>query len=186
MLSVLISIHTIFPHYIAAATCLFVLVCLLGLIRLSELNIQAARWILFLCGAHFLFWYGIHALGDEQILQATSPYETADRINFGDPQGRMAINKRLAEAPGKHLVLVRYFSAHRYAEWIHNAADIDGGRVIWALELSPEENAKSKAIIRTARSGWRSRMPCRPHWSPTPPTPDLFCRSPSHVLDKPA
>lgn len=131
-----------FPHYSAAATCLFVLVCLLGLIRLSELNIQAARWILFLCGAHFLFWYGIHALGDEQILQATSPYETADRINFGDPQGRLAINKRLAEAPGKHLVLVRYFSTHRYAEWIHNAADIDGGRVIWALELSPEENAK--------------------------------------------
>ena len=138
-----------FPHYSAAVTCLFVLACILGLIRLSEVTIRglptgqmAARWLLFLCAAHFLFWYGIHALGDEQILRATGDYETADRINYGDPQGRIAINRRLADAPGKHLVFVRYFSSHRYAEWIHNAADIDSARVIWALELSPDENAK--------------------------------------------
>ena len=138
-----------FPHYSAAVTCLFVLACLLGLIRLSEITISglptgvmAARWVLFLCGAHFLFWYGIHLVGDEQILESTGAYESADRINYGDPQGRIAINQRLAEAPGKHLVLVRYFASHRYAEWIHNAADIDSSRVIWALELSPEENQK--------------------------------------------
>jgi hypothetical protein len=41
-------------------------------------------------------------------------------------------------------VFVRYFSSHRYGEWIHNAADIDGARVVWALELSPDENAKLK------------------------------------------
>jgi hypothetical protein len=138
-----------FPHYIAAATCLFVLVSVLGLTRLSEVTIRgrhvghlAARWILVLCGAHFLFWYCIQAQGDEQIVLAMGPYETADGINFGDPQGRIAINRRLAEAPGRHLVFVRYFASHRYDEWIHNAADIDSARIIWALELSPDENAK--------------------------------------------
>ena len=42
-------------------------------------------------------------------------------------------------------MFVRYFSSHRYGEWIHNAADIDGARVVWALELSPDENAKLKS-----------------------------------------
>lgn len=140
-----------FPHYHAAATCLFVLVALLGLRRLNEWKIRgwqagqlAARWILLLCGAHFLFWYGIHALGDEQILRAMTPYETTPGINFGDPEGRVAVNRRLAEAPGRQLVFVRYFSTHDYHDWIHNAAGIDGARVVWALELSPDENAKLK------------------------------------------
>ena len=141
-----------FPHYIAAVTCLFVLISVLGLRRLSELNIRgqpagqlAARWILFLCFAHFLFWYSIHALGDRQVLEGTDQYETGDSINYGDPQGRIAINKRLSEAPGRQLVFVRYFSSHRLGERIHNAADIDSARVIWALELSPDDNAKLKS-----------------------------------------
>jgi hypothetical protein len=140
-----------FPHYIAAVTCLFVLVSVLGLRRLNDLTVRgqpagqiAARWILFLCFAHFLFWYGIHALGDRQVLEGMDQYETGDAINYGDPQGRIAINKRLAEAPGRQLVFVRYFSSHRFDEWIHNTADIDSARVIWALELSPDENAKLK------------------------------------------
>jgi len=136
-----------FPHYIAAVTCLFVLICVLGLQRLSgrPAGQIAARWILFLCGAHFLLWYGIHALGDRQILEGTDLYETGDSINYGDPQGRIAINQHLADAPGKQLVFVRYFSSHRFDEWVHNAADIDHALVVWALELAPEENTKLKS-----------------------------------------
>lgn len=136
-----------FPHYIAAVTCLFVLISMLGLQRLSERPAGqiAARWILFLCGAHFIFWYGIHAMGDPQILAATDLYETGDSINYGDPQKRIAINQQLTEAPGKQLVFVRYFSNHRFDEWIHNAADIDKSRVVYALELAPDDNAKLKS-----------------------------------------
>jgi len=47
-------------------------------------------------------------------------------------------------APGKQLVFVRYFSTHEYREWIHNAAAIDSARVVWALEMTPGENAKLK------------------------------------------
>jgi hypothetical protein len=145
-----------FPHYIAAVTCLFVLISVLGLKRLSERPAGqiAARWILFLCGAHFLLWYGIHALGDRQILEGTDLYQTGDSINYGDPQGRIAIDQRLAEAPGKQLVFVRYFSSHRFDEWIHNAADIDSARVVFALELAPDENAKLKSYYPD-RTVWR-------------------------------
>ncbi len=138
-----------FTHYVAAATCLFVLVSILGLERLSEWQIRgwqggrlAAAGILLLSAAHFLFWYGVHAQGDEQILWTMTQFETAPGINFGDSEGRVAIEKRLAEAPGRQLVFVRYFPTHGYLEWIHNDADIDRARVVWALELSPDENSK--------------------------------------------
>ena len=76
------------------------------------------------------------------MLRAMTAYETTPGINFGDPEGRVAINRRLAEAPGRQLVFVRYFTTHGYHDWIHNAADIDLARVVWALELTPDENAK--------------------------------------------
>jgi hypothetical protein len=127
-----------FTQYIAALTCLFVLVAVLALERM---NPMAARWLVILCGAHFLFWYFIHAQSDPQILRAMTPYETADSINFGDPEGRGAINRRLEQAPGRQLVFVRYFSTHTYHEWIHNAADIDNARVIWALDSAGANDA---------------------------------------------
>src|SRR5262249_40396939 len=66
-----------FPHYLAAETCLFVLVAIIGLMRLSEWEIRgwrggrvAAAAILLLCAAHFLLWYSVHAQGDEQVLRS--------------------------------------------------------------------------------------------------------------------
>ena len=137
-----------FPHYIAAIAGLLLLAALLGLQRLRQLwngaGALAAGLILLLCGAHFLFFYGVHALGDAETLRAAGPYESAAGLNPRDPQGRTEINARLAQAPGRELVFVRYFSNHGYHESIHNAADIDRARVVYALELSPNENAKLK------------------------------------------
>lgn len=136
-----------FPHYIAAVTCLFLLICVVGLERLSRVRVrglaagaEAARWILLLCGVHFLFWYGLHLFGDENSLLAIAPYEAGDNINFGDPEGRIAIDKQLAREPGKQLVFVRYGPQHSFHEWIHNAADIGRSRVIWADDLGANEN----------------------------------------------
>ena len=141
-----------FSHYLAAETCLFVLVAILGLQRLSEWRIRGSEGgrlavlaILALCATHFLFWYGVHVQGDEQILYPMTAFETAPGINFGDAEGRIAVEKRLAAEPGRQLVFVRYFTTHGYLEWIHNDADIDNARVVWALELNPEENAKLKS-----------------------------------------
>src|SRR5260370_6473046 len=56
-----------YPHYIAAVTCLCVLVSVAGLERLSQLSIRgrpagmdAALLILFLFAPHFLFWSAFH------------------------------------------------------------------------------------------------------------------------------
>ena len=131
-----------FPHYLAAVTSLFVLVQIVGLSRLDGWTIrgitvgrEAAAWLLLLCGAHFLFWYSLHVIGDPDILQAVNRYQSWDSISFGDPDGRKAVNETLAVQMGRQLVFVRYWPRHGYHEWIHNAADIDQAPVVWAQDL---------------------------------------------------
>jgi hypothetical protein len=131
-----------YTHYIAALTCLFVLIAVAGLQRLSLWNEEAARILLFLCAAHFLFWYGLHASRDEELYASLTPFETWDAINHGDPDGRIAINRQLNSQPGQQLVFVRYGPQHQFHEWVHNAANIDGSRIVWARDRGPEENQK--------------------------------------------
>ena len=127
-----------YTHYIAAVTCLFVLISVTALERLSRFNL--ARVVLFLCAAHFVFWYGLHFSRSEPVDAAMTPYETWDAINHDDPEGRIAINRQLMAVAGKQLVFVRYYPPHDFREWVHNAADIDGAKIVWARDLGAEEN----------------------------------------------
>jgi hypothetical protein len=110
-------------HYLAALTCLFVLVSITGLQRLSSLNADAARLVVYLCFAHFAFWY----------TRSFSERVTAD------PRG--AVTQQLSLAPGKQLVFVRYWPRHIFQnEWVYNQADIDHARVVWARDLGSSED----------------------------------------------
>jgi len=124
-----------YSHYIAAMACVFVLIAVAGLQRLPPV---AAQWIFFACIAYFGLWYAAHLTGDPAMWQ----YETWDAINYGDPDGRIAVNRELAALPGKQLVFVRYGAQHTFKEWVYNAADIDRARVVWAHDLGPSENEK--------------------------------------------
>jgi hypothetical protein len=101
-----------YTHYIAAVTCLFVLIAVTALERVTRFNI--ARLILFLCAAHFVFWYGLHLSGNLPLYTSMTPYETWDAINHDDPDGRIAMNRQLAELSGKQLVFVRYYPPHEF------------------------------------------------------------------------
>jgi hypothetical protein len=130
-------------HYIAAVTCLFVLVSVTGLERIGG---AGARLIVFLCVAHFIFWYGLHVFDDSQVSVAMRPYETWGAINHGNPERRIYVNRQLAQIPGKLLVFVRYYPQHIFQdEWVYNAADIDSARVVWARDLGADEDEKLRA-----------------------------------------
>jgi hypothetical protein len=148
-----------YPHYIAAATCLLVLAAVVALERLSRYRTGAilARAILILCAAHFVFWYAMHLSGTN----AATAYDTWDFVNHGDPQGRIAVNRRLEEAPGKHLVFVRYWPKHEFDEWVQNAAGIDRERVVWALDLGAAENEKLRQYY-PERTAWLLEPDAKP------------------------
>jgi hypothetical protein len=88
-------------------------------------------------------------------------YDTWDFVNHGDPEGRIAIDDRLAQAPGRQLVFVRYWPRHRFDAWIGNAADIDRAAVVWALDLGAAENEKLRAYYPD-RTAWLLEPDARP------------------------
>jgi hypothetical protein len=150
-----------YPHYIAALTCLFVLIAVSGLERLSRWSSVAAHLVIVLCAAHFVFWYGVHLSGDAGLYSVLTPFETWDAINHGDPAGRIAIQRQLDAAPGRQLVFVRYGHQHRFQEWVHNAAAIDAARIVWARDLGPDENQKLQHYY-PGRTAWLLEPDARP------------------------
>jgi len=138
------------PHYLAAVTCLFILVAIVGLKYLARVRIrdipvgsEAAKIVAVLCLAHFVLWYGLHLFENTAPAAALEPYESWDAINHGDPHGRVAVNRQLAAIPGKLVVLVEYSPRHIFQnEWVWNAADIDKSRIVWARDPGPTEDAK--------------------------------------------
>jgi hypothetical protein len=137
-------------HYIAAVTCLFILVAVTGLQQMSRLRIrgysagqEAAVLIAILCGAHFLFWYGMHLAEGNDFSLAARRLETWDSINHANPARRIFVAQELEKIPGQLLVFVRYLPQHIFQdEWVYNMADIDGSRVVWARDLGAEGNEK--------------------------------------------
>ncbi len=136
-----------YPHYVAALASLFVLISIVGMEKLNHfliagrgLPVPLGSLMLMLCAAHFLFWFGVHAVGSERLLSVMVPFETWDYINHGDPQGRIAVDRQLSKQPGTKLVFVHYAPGHQFQEWVHNAADIDSSPVVWAHDRGPDEN----------------------------------------------
>ena len=71
----------------------------------------------------------------------------------GDPS-RAAIQQRLEHEPGKHVVIVRYSEDHNiHDDWVYNGADLDGAKVLWARDVSPEQDAKLLAYYKD-RTFW--------------------------------
>jgi hypothetical protein len=150
-----------YPHYIAALACLFILVAVAALERLTTWSPLAARLIVLLIAAHFIFWYGIHIMRDDNVRLAMAKYETWDYLNQGDPEGRIAIDGQLAQVPGMQLVFVRYSPQHGFHEWVRNGASIDAQRVVWALDLGAEEDHKLMQYF-SDRSVWVLEADAKP------------------------
>jgi len=89
-------------------------------------------------------------------------YETWNAIDHGDPGGRAAVQQQLERAPGKHLVFVRYWPQHIFQrEWVYNAADIDGARIVWARDLGAAEDEKLRHYYPD-RTVWLLEPDARP------------------------
>ena len=59
--------------------------------------------------------------------------------------------------PGKLLVFVRYSPLHVFHEWVYNAADIDGSRIVWANDLGAAEDEKLRRYYPD-RAAWLTTL----------------------------
>jgi hypothetical protein len=174
----------LYPRYLAAVTCLFVLASVIGLQKLASLNIRAwpaghyaAIAILFVCAASFFLYYGAHLFENHDAAAEIEQYETWDAINHGNPARRILVNEELARLPGKQLVFVRYWPNHIFQdEWVYNAADIDAARLVWARDLGPAEDEKLRQYYPD-RTVWLLEPDARPpklsRYGAQPPGPFL-------------
>lgn len=135
-------------HYLAAVTCLFVLVSIVGLQQLNRLRIretsvgrEVVRVLVLLCFAEFTVWYGLH-LFESPAVYPVLRYETWDSIGHVSER-RAGVNRQLATIPGQLLVFVHYSPRHVYQdEWVWNSADIDASRIVYARDRGQAEDEK--------------------------------------------
>ena len=68
----------------------------------------------------------------------------------GEPNlNRARLLSQLQGFSGHHLVIVRYSPTHNIQhEWVHNSADIDGSKVVWARDMA---SAQNEELIRYFR-----------------------------------
>jgi hypothetical protein len=75
---------------------------------------------------------------------------------------RARVQRYLEGQPGLQIVLVRYSDSHHVdEEWVHNAADIDRSKVVWAREADSAQNTQLLNYFR-ARRAWLLEVDNRP------------------------
>jgi len=160
------------PHYIAAVSCLLILVAVVGLNELNRLSGESARVVLLLSFAYFGLWYAVHVFDTRDFSVALRRYETWDAINHQNPERRRLVNEQLARTPGRKLIFVRYLPQHIFQEeWVWNRADIDSAQNVWARDLGPAENEKLQHYYPD-RAAWLLEPDVLPprlsHYEPPP------------------
>jgi hypothetical protein len=136
------------PHYFAPAAPALLLLVVQGF---RHLRVRASRWAL----RRSLV---VRALVLAQLIGFV-PYTWFHVCqSAGEFAGRRAeLVSRLQASPGRHLVIVRYgpdCSIHQ--EWVHNGADIDAARIVWARQMNPTADRQLVEYFRE-RHAWLLR-----------------------------
>jgi len=150
------------PHYLAAATGLLYLVLIQCMRHLrlwrwrgQPLGMAIVRAVPLICLA--------------MIVLRVSAVAAGAHIEPDWPRGnlaRAAILHKMENSPGKYLVIVSYNPDHDLdMEWVYNAADIDGAKVIWARDMGTQSNAELLQYFRE-RQVWRVNADQSPELEP--------------------
>lgn len=144
VVSGVLQVCCIFPHYAAPITCLILFLVVEGM---RQLRVGGRRWRALKLGVPGLV-----------VVFLTSSVLSAARQLPPDPDAwnlrRADLAGQLQGMGGKHLVVVRYPKDHlTYREWVNNRADIDGAPVVWARDMGGAGNQDLLDYFRD-RSIW--------------------------------
>ncbi len=142
----LITVETA-PHYAAPMT---VLVVLLIAQLLRRLLVSRSTWVRAAGVMVIVASAASFAIG-------FAPATREGRITWHLERAR--VEQQLAESPGNHLVFMRYGPNHNaHNEWVFNAADIDGARIVWARDMGDAKNRQLIEYYQGARKVWLIEM----------------------------
>jgi hypothetical protein len=127
------------PHYVAPATGLFYL-----LLMQCMRHLRLWRWHRRPVGIALV--RAIPIIACTMVLLRVAAVLAHTPIEADWPRGnldRVAITRQLQAMPGRHLVIVSYSPDHDlYSEWVYNRADIDGAKIVWAREMTSEQDSQ--------------------------------------------
>ncbi len=146
----------LFPHYVAPAVCLVYALLMQAMRYLRQWRPGGEPAGLFLVRAVAvvcLVLCGVRAFAAPlHIAVARWPAMWYGSAPLGIPRANVV--RQLTALPGRQLAIVRYAPEHNAEdEWVYNAADIDGSRVVWAREMDAADTGR---LIRyfSGRSVW--------------------------------
>jgi hypothetical protein len=132
------------PHYAAPATVVIYILAVEGLRQLWNLKGKGERaFVVAVCLTTALV-----SLGRQTGRSALD-------AKFAFPDTRRLVTLQLAKLPGKHLVLVSYDMVRHYPgnELVHNGADFDSARILWARSKG-SGNDSDLCVAYSDRSFW--------------------------------
>ena len=155
------------PHYLAPFTAAFYAIGLQAMRHLRLWNPDSrpvarawcACWLL--CASS---WVEIRLFAEPLHLRLAAWPGSQWSSNWYGP-GRLGlareqVKRKLEQLPGKQLAIVRDSPRHSSLdEWVYNAPDIDGSKVVWAREMDAADNLRNHSLLqRPERYGWCSRI----------------------------
>jgi len=134
-----------YPHYIAPAAAAAVGLTVYGIRVFIARNSRSRAWRVAMV-RWSLVWLGVVVLARSSVLadlaarSGRSGYISWCCSREGNKL-RTEAAEELSKIPGKHLVIVRYGPTHHWMnEWVHNDADIDASKIVWARDLGAAGN----------------------------------------------
>jgi hypothetical protein len=135
------------PHYIAPVTGLIIYALMRG-----GQHLQANRRIA--PAAKVALWVAMLLTHLSQTALASVIYVTRTPVLGYSREWQARLR---ADAPARHVVLVKYGPTHHYdQEWVYNTANIDSQPIIWAHDLGDSANTYLMQYYRD-RKIWRLR-----------------------------
>jgi hypothetical protein len=138
------------PHDIAPATVLFYAMFVQGMRALYRRWPHVVRAVPLVCLA---------MLAIRVVLGIALPPDVAQPKTWARsshvPLERESLAEHILEDGGQHLVIVHYSPEHSFhAEYVSNAADIDGSPIVWARDMGEEKNGELLRYFASRKVWW--------------------------------
>jgi hypothetical protein len=133
-----------YPHYAAPVTCVVIAFVLIAMRHLRPQIVRGKPFGLTLTQVIPVFSLMVFALRAAAVpLHLPMTSVILPSIYFADRENvpNHVIEMQLEKEPGQHLVIVHYVpGSEDWMGWVHNDADIDHSRIIWAWDMGAEKN----------------------------------------------